>query len=164
MVVAVLAAATVGAFFVVQHLKVTTPLIAGQTPPRPAVINPVSGGVCDGVNYRRARVSFFLLHRADDVGVYVLNRTGTSVATLASNRHMARGLNIPPGVFIWNGREDNGKIAPDGTYTVQIDLIHQGRTYVLGPPEGGPPWTITVQTRMPCAPRRRASSGVVAGG
>ena len=38
--------ATVAAFFVTQHLKVTTPLIQGRPAPVPNTINPVYGGVC----------------------------------------------------------------------------------------------------------------------
>ena len=39
-VFALLAAATVGAFFVVQHLKVSTPLIAGFPAPYPSGMTP----------------------------------------------------------------------------------------------------------------------------
>ena len=31
-------------------------------------------------------------------------------------------------LFVWNGREDNGRLAPDGTYYVRVALMHQGRT------------------------------------
>ncbi len=41
-----LAIATVGAFFLVQTLKVSTPFIAGLPAPHPTQINPVSGGTC----------------------------------------------------------------------------------------------------------------------
>ena len=41
-----LAIVTAAAFFFIQHLKVSTPLIAGDPSPHPATINPVSGGVC----------------------------------------------------------------------------------------------------------------------
>ena len=38
--------ATVGAFFVTQHLKIATPLINGYPHPDPAAFNPVSGRIC----------------------------------------------------------------------------------------------------------------------
>ena len=43
---AALVVATVAAFFITQHLKVTTPLIAGFPRPFPAAINPVRGTTC----------------------------------------------------------------------------------------------------------------------
>ena len=30
--------------------------------------------------------------------------------------------------FTWNGRLDNGRIAPDGSYLFRIALLRQGRT------------------------------------
>jgi FlgD Ig-like domain len=123
---AALAAATVGAFFVTQHLKVSTPLIAGAPQPTPAVIDPTGNG-CGG-RYRIARFSFYLLHRADDVAVYVVDQSGTIVRTLASGRHMRRKVRTPDGQFPWNGREDDGSVAPDGTYYFRVALLHQNRT------------------------------------
>jgi FlgD Ig-like domain len=121
--------ATIGAFFVAQHLKVTTPLIAGSPRPFPAVINPNETG-CYGEN-RVAQFSFYLLHRTDDVAVYVVDSNGNIIRTLASGRHMRRGVRFPDGNFPWDGREDDGRIAPDGTYYMRIALLHQGRTIEL---------------------------------
>jgi hypothetical protein len=123
---AALAVGTVGAFFVTQHLKVSTPLIAGFPKPTPAVISP-NGNGCAG-SRRMARFSFYLLHRADDVAVYVVDPSGTIIRTLASGRHMRRGVRIPDGLFAWDGREDNGRVAPDGTYYFRVALLHQNRT------------------------------------
>ena len=142
-----LALATIGAFFVTQHLKVTTPLIAGIRAPAPGVINPRGGAVCDGVDHRGATISFYLLHRADDVDVYVTDQAGTIVRTLASGRHMRRAVRNPDGDYRWNGREDNGAVAPDGTYLIEVALIHQGRTVILSNASG--PLTIRVLTRKP---------------
>ncbi len=125
-----LIAATVAAFFVTQHLKVSTPLVAGFPRPSPAVINP-EGGTCLGVNHRRMFISFYLLHRTDDVDVFVVDQDGSIVATLATNRHMRRGVRTPDGEFYWNGREDNGSVAPDGRYYIRIALLGQGRTVEL---------------------------------
>jgi hypothetical protein len=139
--------ATIGAFFVSQHLKVSTPLIAGIGPPAPGAINPVGGLVCGGIDYRRAKFSFYLLHKADSVDVYVIDQNGTVVRTLASGRHMRRGVRIPDGVFYWNGREDDHRVAPDGTYEIEVALIQQGRTVTLGTASG--PETVTVKTVAP---------------
>ncbi len=71
-----LAVATVAAFFVTQHLKVTTPLLDGLPGPDPAAINPVNGRSA-GPSARRhvkpvdiATIGLvLLLNRADDVDV-----------------------------------------------------------------------------------------------
>ena len=144
---ATLAVATVGAFFVTQHLKVTTPLVAGSPAPAPAWINPVDGKVCNGVDHRRTFVSFYLLHRSDDVDVYVVDQSGTIVRTVALGRHMRRDVRKPDGVFSWNGREDNGQVAPDGSYYFRVALIHQGRTVTISNSSGPEP--ITVRTIPP---------------
>jgi flagellar hook assembly protein FlgD len=145
--------ATVAAFFVTQHLKVTTPLLAGFPAPAPAAINPISGRTClahtghgvKAVSYRRMGISFYLLHRADDVDVYVIDPTGAIVATLASGRHLQI---MRRSRFVWNGREDDGSVAPDGTYYVRVSLIHQGRSLVISN-SAGVELPVTVQTSPP---------------
>jgi FlgD Ig-like domain len=133
---AALVLATVAAFFVVQHLKVTTPLIAGFPAPYPSVINPVNGTTCKGVDHRVMRVSFYLQHRSDDVDVYIVDSTGQIVRTIASGRHMRRGVRNPDGDFVWDGREDNGSFAPDGQYYIKVALINQGRTVEISNTSG----------------------------
>jgi hypothetical protein len=143
--------ATVGAFFVTQHLKVTTPLIAGSPSPRPAAFNPVDGRICllrnhSGVrvpvNYKRMQISFYLQHRADDVDVYIVNQDGQIVDTLASGRHMAINRRS---LFTWTGRTSTGKIAPDGVYNIRVSLIHQGRSLLI--PSRSADATVTVETK-----------------
>ena len=51
--------------------------------------------------------------------------------TVATGRHMRKDVRNPDGVFHWNGRLDNGQVAPDGTYYFRVALIHQGRTIDL---------------------------------
>ena len=168
-VFAMLAVATAGAFFVVQHLKSTTPLITGVSAPVPSAFNPRSGVVCQvngqSVNFKQMLISFYLLHRSDDVDVYMIDQSGQIVATLASGRHMVGGAHPVRTRFVWNGREDNGRIAPDGLYSVRVDLIHQGRTYVIGPSTGGSATQIKVETHPPrpvvtsVSPQRIPGSG-----
>ncbi len=155
----VLVIATVGAFFVSQHLKVSTPLIAGIGSAVPGTINPVAGPTCGGVSHREARFSFYLLYKADSVDVYVIDEGGTIVRTLASGRHMRRGVRIPDGVFHWNGREDNHRVAPDGTYEIEVGLIHQGRTVTLGTASG--PITIKIKKEAPRPVIERASPRLI---
>ena len=113
-------------------------MIQGLHPPSPAAINPLRGGICHGLSHRSTTVSFYLQHRSDDVDVYIVDQRGAIVRTLASGRHMRAGVRKPDGVFVWNGREDDGTLAPDGLYYLKVDLIHQGRTYVISSASGAP--------------------------
>src|SRR5437588_6555111 len=155
----VLVAATVAAFFIAQHLKVTTPLLAGYPRPVPPVINPVAGRTCGGVNHRTMRISFYLLHRADDVDVDVVDSDGAIVRTLASDLHMTIKKRV---FFVWNGRADNGSIAPDGTYYVRVALIHQGRTVTISGPSG--PQSFKIKTAAPAPRITSVAPRVVPGG
>ncbi len=128
-----LALATIVAFFLVQSLKVSTPLIAGLPKPHPERINPVSGGVCElgghyGVkptSYRRMTISFLLLNKADDVNVAIITPGGTVVDTIGRDRHMAINQRTK---FAWDGRRGDGAFAPPGRYEIQVTLIRQHRT------------------------------------
>lgn len=146
-----LAAATIAAFFVTQHLKVATPLLAGSPAPHPAAINPIDGRVCRGVSHRRMFVSFYLLNRSDDVDVSVQDTAGNLVAALADGVHMSAGRHPVRRGFTWNGRTSSGVVAPDGTYYIRVFLIHQGRTVLISNNAGGPE-PVTVET-VPPRPR-----------
>lgn len=143
---AALVAATVAAFFVTQHLKVSTPLIAGTPSPVPAWINPVSTNKCwigtpagsQLISFDQMRISFYLLHRSDHVDVYVVDGNGAIVRTLASNRYMQGGTHPIRTLFTWNGREDDGYVAPDGTYYIRVALLTQDRTVDLSDSTGAP--------------------------
>lgn len=133
---AALVLATVGAFFVTQHLKVSNPLIQGSPRPDPPAINPVSGRMCrdlagDLVSFKRTRLSFYLQSRSDTVAVYMVNPQGTVVSTLSSGRYMRVG----PGhrsTFTWDGRSGNGgAVVPDGTYYFKVALLSQDRPIIL---------------------------------
>ena len=143
-----LAAATIGAFFVIQHLKVSTPLLAGFPAPYPAAINPINGQICKGqVDHRRMRVSFYLLNRSDDVGVDIVDPSGALIDTLASGVHMTAGRHPRRRLFVWNGRTSTGVVAPDGTYFVRVLLIHQNRSVLISNSAGALP--VTVETVSP---------------
>jgi hypothetical protein len=129
---AVLVAATIGAFFVTQHLKTATPLIQGFPAFVPGTIDPLHPVPCGRYNTGSATISFYLQNRSDDVDVYVVREeTGAIVATLATGRHMRQNVRNPDGVFHWNGRDSDGQLAPDGTYYLRVALRHQGATINL---------------------------------
>jgi hypothetical protein len=155
----VLVAATVAAFFITQHLKVSTPLIAGFPRPVPAAINPVAGIRCydpqvgKTLNYRRMTISFYLLHASDEVDVWVVDRADRVVATLARNRFMSGGGHPVRAGFQWNGRERDGRLAPDGTYFVRVHLKHQGRTVTISDSSGPIPFRVLTAPPHPVITR-----------
>jgi flagellar hook assembly protein FlgD len=132
---AALVAASIAAFFVTQHLKVTTPLIAGGAGaprPVPAVINPLHGVPCGKSNSGSTTISFYLQHRSDDVIVSVVGAADDAVVrTVADGRHMRKDVRIPDGLFHWDGRSADGAAVPDGSYYFRVTLIHQNRTIDL---------------------------------
>lgn len=157
-----LAAATVAAFFLTQHLKVSTPLVNGFPAPVPSTINPVSGGTCRlrnshgrrvPVSFRRMRISFYLQNRGDVVIVSIVNSAGQVVATLpGSGRYMPTQQRRQ---FVWNGREASGRVAPDGVYDIRVSLVHQDRSLIIAKGSGAVE-PVTVQVHPP----RLAVTGV----
>jgi flagellar hook assembly protein FlgD len=148
--------ATVAAFFVTQHLKVTTPLVAGRPAPAPSVFDPVDGGVCQirngkGVltrtSFRRMKVSFYLQNRNDNVDVWIQDRSGNLVRQIASNVFMRARPRPQRHPFSWDGRLADGRVAPDGVYYVRVVLIHQGRFLLISNSSGAEP--VTVDTVVP---------------
>jgi FlgD Ig-like domain len=134
-----LAVATVAAVFITQHLKVTTPLIAGQTYDKtPHNIVPTNPN-CPAVT-----LYFHLLHHADSFDLYIVDHDGTVVKTLASDvsAHIEHTNNLQ---YSWNGRLADGAVAPQGLYNFRLHLIHQDRT--IDPVIPGYP--ISVQTTCP---------------
>jgi hypothetical protein len=130
----VLVAATIAAFFVTQHLKVTTPLVQGSPFPVPGVIDPLHPVRCGKFNTGSTTVSFYLQHRSDNVDVDVVAGTGSSgaiVRQVATDRHMRKDVRTPDGVFHWDGRLPDGGVAPDGTYHFRVVLLHQDRAVDL---------------------------------
>ncbi len=150
-----LAIATVAAFFITQHLKVSTPLWAGFPSPAPAAINPVDGGVClvrsstgvKRVDHRSMRVSFYLLNRADDVDVFIVDSQGDIVRQIGDGVPMRIRVRH---TFIWNGRQSNGSVAPDGTYDILVHLVQENRSALISNSTAAEP--VTVET-VPPRPR-----------
>lgn len=147
-VFAALVVATIGAFFISQHLKVTTPFISGVAGPVPPAINPVGGPTScrdpstgRDVSERSTTVSFYILHHVDDVDVYVVDQSDTTVRTVASGVFMRKpkapttqGFRAVTRYFAWNGRNASGRPVAPGSYFFDVHLIHQQRTIVLPNP------------------------------
>jgi hypothetical protein len=156
---AVLGLATVAAFFIIQHLKVTTPLIAGNPVPFPSVINPRSGGRCSVrtttghvvlTSVRRTSITFNLLYRSDVVDVYVVDALGRVVDTVS--RGVLMQASAAPNAarqFTWNGRTGDGGLAAPGKYYFRVVLRRQNRTINITDSTGDLEW-VTVRLSPSC--------------
>lgn len=157
-VFAALVVATIGAFVISQHLKVTTPFISGVTGPVPPAINPVDGPTAcrdpatgRDVSERSTTVSFYVVHHPDDVNVYVVDQSGSTVATIASGVSMHKSKTPTPQAFravtkyfTWDGRDGSGRLAAPGTYFYRVYLVHQQRTIEIQQP-------VRVETSANCS-------------
>jgi hypothetical protein len=170
--------ATVAAFFIAQHLKVTTPLLNGSPAPLPAAFDPLYGFSGHGVaeprvcwsrsrkvglpggrtktipaaplDYRQTFTTFYLQHQSGHVDVYIVNTAGQTIRTLRSSYNFTRTkIRNPPGAFRWNGKEANGQLAPDGTYYYKVLLISKSRP----PVTINPPLTIVTTPPRPTVTR-----------
>ena len=93
-------------------------MVDGGTPPRR-----LTNGTRD-----TARISFRLKLKNDDVTLDVINDDGDVVRRLVDDKFMRAGV---AQTFRWDGRDDDGKLAPDGVYRPRVRLKDQGRTIVL---------------------------------
>jgi hypothetical protein len=167
-----LAVATIAAFFITQHLKVTTPLLTGFPFPLPAEINPIDGGVCrihthrglQRVSFRSTSVSFYLQHSSDDVNVYIVAADrSTIVKTIASGVYMRGGAHPDRRKFTWNGRTGNGSVAPEGTYYIKVLLVHQNVDVIISN-NAGAGLPVTVDTVPPRPVITKVTPAAVAAG
>jgi len=117
-VFAFLVLATFGAFFVVQRLKQA---------PRPVKTLTVT----DAFSPRFGNVNASIRIRitdSDDVTVSILDSDGDVVRRLVRNQPLRAGVRRQ---YLWNGRDDDGRIVPDGTYRIRVALRGEGRSVVL---------------------------------
>jgi hypothetical protein len=110
--------ATAAAFAITEKLKLTKSAVYGT------LVSTRLSPTC-GCAHGKARI-FFKLRRADDITVSILNAHEQEVAILAA-QHYPRG----PLTLRWNGRDDEGRRAPDGSYRVQVHLSGQHQTIDL---------------------------------
>ena len=117
-----LALAAVGAFFVAQELKSAPPAVQGVEISSP-VFSPNGDGRLD-----RERFSF-RLKRGERVDVAVVNEQGDAVRELASGLALRAYSRSPE--LTWDGRDGDGRIAPDGRYRIRVTLRREGRALAL---------------------------------
>jgi hypothetical protein len=110
--------ATAAAFAITERLKLTKSSVYGTK---------VAKGLSPTCGCARGKAGIsFKLRKHDDLTVSVLNVHNEEVALLASQ-------SFPKGLvrLKWNGRDDLGKRAPDGTYLVRIHLSGAHQTITL---------------------------------
>ena len=91
-----------------------------------AIISPDGDGRKD-----RSPISFFL-KKADDVSVDIVDERRALIRSLVDDRHLAARQRLS-GV-VWDGRDDEGHVVPDGLYTVRVTLRREGRAVFLPAP------------------------------
>jgi hypothetical protein len=124
--VAALLVATATAFAVTEHLKledspVTKTAFAARFSPKL---------VEERIGFRLRREEDIRLDIADENGKVVKHAVGSGV--FGEGYHQ----------FAWDGRDDSGRIVPDGTYSVELTLKDEDRTIEF-------PRTITVDSTPP---------------
>lgn len=110
-----LALATAGAFVLTQKLKRSTPVVERVFFPR--YLSPNGDHLKDTATVR------FDLRRRDHVTVSIVDESGNAVRRLADDRPLGKGTHT----FVWNGRTDSGRLAPDGDYRLRVALRDEGR-------------------------------------
>jgi hypothetical protein len=139
-----LVAATFGAFFVAQRLKGAPPVVQLQGQ---RWLSPNGDGRKDAAALRlRARES-------DVLTADLVDAAGNPVRRLVTERPIGPSRPID---VTWNGRTDDGAVAPDGVYRVRGALLEQGRSVVN-------PRLITLDTEAPTPEVERIRPGQVVG-
>ena len=129
--VAALLVATGLAFLHTESLKLET------SPIRQTRVTKLFSPVCR-CDTSKARIAFRLA-KPDVVSVSIVDTSGSDVRQLAFERPRSGRV-----AFLWNGRDDEGQVVPDGSYRarVRLDLIE--KTFLL-------PNLMRVDTRKPVA-------------
>jgi hypothetical protein len=139
-----LVAATFGAFFVAQRLKGSPPVVQleGQR-----WFSPNGDG-------RKDRAELTLrVRESDTLTADLIDATGTPVRRLVTERAIRPSS---PVRLRWDGRTDDGLIAPDGVYRIRGSLLGQGRSVIN-------PKLITLDTTPPRPRVSRITPGQVVG-
>lgn len=114
----VLALATLGAFFLASRLKAQPAVL---TVTRAVTFFSPNG---DGVRDREPLV-FEGDVSDDDAEVDVIDADGVQVARVAEGRRIRPGR---PVAVVWDGRDDAGRVVPDGPYRIRVTLGGDGRS------------------------------------
>src|SRR5215212_2583068 len=116
-VFALLVLATTAAFFVTQELKSEFPLVI-RFAVKPKQISP------NGDHYRDVTQVGFDLSRPAKVSFSILDSEGNEVRRLVEDRQLAGDSHNR---FVWNGRDDDDTIVPEGIYRMRVVRRDEGR-------------------------------------
>ena len=119
---AVLILATAGAFLASQYLKGEEPLVL-RFEREPKAFSPTAEGAVN-----RARVGF-VLREPTKVSFSVIDSEGAEVRRLVDSRRLPGDEEL---FFNWNGRDDDGRLVPDGVYRMRVVREGQGRSVTSG--------------------------------
>jgi hypothetical protein len=114
---ALLVAATVAAFVVTQQLKSEFPLVL-RFATQPAAFSP------NGDGFRDSSLVGFDLSEPATITFSVVDEEGGEVRRLVESRRLAGDRKHR---FLWNGRDDEGRAVPDGTYRMRLVRREEGR-------------------------------------
>jgi hypothetical protein len=139
-----LVGATFGAFFAAQRVKGATPIVELRGATR--AFSPNGDG-------RREVKRFGIAVRAtEELTVDVLDGGGNEIRRLADDLRVEP---LKPGRLRWDGRDDDGAVAPDGFYQVRVSLNRTGRSVVV-------PARLRIDTRPPRPFVREVRPGPIA--
>jgi len=114
---AALVLATIVAFFVTQQLKGEFPLVI-RFAAGPADISPNRDG------FRDSSEVGFDLSRPARVSFSVVDGNGNEVRRLVDDKRLPGDSHNR---YTWNGRDDDGRLVPDGAYTMRVVRRDEGR-------------------------------------
>lgn len=117
--VAALLVATSAAFVVTEKLKLTRNPIVGP------IVDKVFSPVCECPT--ASAVIRFRLREPDRVSVEIVDGDGDVVRELARNRSQERATHS----YVWDGRDDEGRVVDEGSYRPRVHLDRQRRTIVM---------------------------------
>ena len=116
-VFALLVVATIAAFFATQQLKSEFPLVI-RFSAKPKQFSP------NGDRYRDSTRVGFDLSEPAKVSFLILDGEGNEIRRLADDRPLAGDAKHR---FLWDGRDDDGAIVPDGVYRMRVIRPDEGR-------------------------------------
>ena len=122
LIVLVLLGATAAAFAVTERLKLERSPVTGTR------VDRLFSPVCECA--RDVAVISFVLRKPSQVTLDVLDAGGKSVRTLVRDRDEPRGRVS----YVWDGRDEAGRIVPEAGYRPRVQIREHGRTIVLPTP------------------------------
>ena len=119
LLVAGLLGGSAGAFAYTEHLKLE------RSPVLRTHVGKLIGPRCH-CQFRRIPIQF-VTRKPDRLSVVVVDSAGNVVRTLLASTPRPAG----PQRFVWDGRDDTGRVVPAGTYKPRLHLAREHRTILM---------------------------------